>query len=125
MSDPSTILHDPSAALDLIEARAQAATEGPWKHNGVNGVHTRVGSCVALSYRHDDDNRRADATFIAHAREDVPWLVDLARRQDAALRAVLAELDRADAKPGPDGERQVHTVVIRQAITTTLSAVIR
>lgn len=72
--------------LDEIEARANAATDGPWVHNPINGVHTPIGSCVATTHRHDIGERRNDAAFIAASRTDVPALV-------AALRAVLVEVD--------------------------------
>lgn len=79
--------------LDEIEARANAATTGPWSHcldelRNRTAVH-RIGSSevnadVAFTYR-DRDGRgpgMQDAEFIAHARTDVPALV-------AALRALL------------------------------------
>ena len=64
--------------LDKIEARANAATEGPW--NVFMGRIDHPGrSLVAVAY---DVGCDEDAEFIAHARADVP---DMA----AALRAVL------------------------------------
>lgn len=75
--------------LDEIEARADAATDGPWITGGSieEGV-TRFGTLndpddpsepgVLLG----DVAYEANAEFIAHARADVPRLV-------AALRAVL------------------------------------
>ena len=68
--------------LDEIEARANAATEGPWM--GIrypDGFLGRVigGNGFGVAEDFPDD---ADAEFIAHARTDVPALV-------AALRAVL------------------------------------
>lgn len=83
--------------LAQIEARADAATTGPWSHcldelRNRTAVH-RIGSSevnadVAFTYR-DRDGRgpgMQDAEFIAHARTDVPRLV-------AALRAVLDVCD--------------------------------
>ena len=63
-----------------IEARANAATEGPWDLIGGGEYVTPVGIMVAPD---DGGVNGADAEFIAHARTDVP---DMA----AALRAVLA-----------------------------------
>ena len=68
--------------LNEIEARANAATEGPWM--GIrypDGFLGRVigGNGFGVAEDFPDD---ADAEFIAHARTDVP---DMA----AALRAVL------------------------------------
>lgn len=65
--------------LDAIEARTNAATEGPWVAV-MTEQYLWVGPSIAdLS----TDRVEGDATFIAHARTDVPALV-------AALRAVLA-----------------------------------
>ena len=71
--------------LNEIEARANAATEGPWEGirypDGLLGrviASDELGVCIAEDFPDD-----ADAEFIAHARADVP---DMA----AALRAVLA-----------------------------------
>ena len=72
--------------LDKIEARANAATEGPWEKSPryksdcgwtVPGVSAEVTEELVVEAVRD-----ADAEFIAHARTDVP---DMA----AALRAVL------------------------------------
>ena len=65
--------------LNEIEARANAATEGPWDLIGGGEYVTPVGIMVAPD---DGGVNGADAEFIAHARTDVP---DMA----AALRAVL------------------------------------
>lgn len=86
--------------LDAIEARANAATPGPW-----NAWDRGVGFHIALGDERDDwgrpedllpeglrtdIGRRADAEFIAAARTDVPALVAEVRR----LRAELDELRR-------------------------------
>ena len=96
--------------LNEIEARANAATGGPWGWRNTQDVYLmgarsrvvmafeRMGMQGAQpSFRRDDGclypagkeniNTFADAAFIAHARTDVPALV-------AALRAVL-DLHRA------------------------------
>ena len=76
--------------LDEIEARANAATEGPWEA-GERCVFTLDGAPVVsddvVHYERGMAGEGVchgeDAEFIAHARADVPALV-------AALRAVLA-----------------------------------
>lgn len=80
--------------LDAIQARADAATRGPWKYREkfyteeaergceVGEDNYAVPQMVARTNRGRGDSGRADAEFIAHAREDVPALV-------AALRRVL------------------------------------
>jgi len=88
--------------LDEIEARADAATEGPWEAT----PNDRIVSSTKTWPEGDPydvaggfGNRGAlvealhtpDATFIAHAREDVPRLVAALR----AVEAVMAGLDKA------------------------------
>ena len=76
--------------LDEIEARANAATEGPWEE-GERCVFTLGGAPVVsddvVHYVHGMAGEGVchveDAEFISHARTDVPALV-------AALRAVVA-----------------------------------
>ena len=85
MTDPMT-----TERLDEIEARANAATQGPWEWHPYMGS----GATLAKPNHHfhevnilkttdDWPPVAADAEFIAAARTDVPQLV-------AALRAVLA-----------------------------------
>lgn len=79
--------------LDEIQARTDAATEGPWFQRGCTPCEERgrlevniwdhTGNFLITSWCDDDDEPGPDAEFIAHAREDVPKLV-------AALRAVEA-----------------------------------
>ena len=73
--------------LNEIEARANAATEGPWE--AFPGYQTDFGAWMSAAvdtadgeYLVVEAERDKDAEFIAHARADVP---DMA----AALRAVL------------------------------------
>ena len=83
--------------LDEIEARANAATEGPWEWEGEAKAEWEIGANSLVPSRRPDDpvlygygydasgievKTPADAEFIAHSRTDVP---DMA----AALRAVL------------------------------------
>jgi hypothetical protein len=71
-----------------IRARAEAATPGPWR--SAEATDSFVSQVLAADGRTlgrvaADDN----ATFMAHAREDVPWLL----AENARLRARAAELD--------------------------------
>lgn len=75
--------------LAAIRARCEAATPGPWD------AHANIGYCGIMA---DGDKRPllradtctfADGAFIAHAREDVPALLD----EVARLRAKARELD--------------------------------
>ena len=85
--------------LDEIEARADAATEGPWRYVSIpehgGFVEDRAAHDI-FTWLEDDAGTigatGGDAEFIAHARQDVPALV-------AALRAVVA-IHRPVTVPG-------------------------
>lgn len=104
--------------LDAIEARAKAATLGPWTvrrtdarfdvlyhrtHVVGSGIHNDpVGLPVCTidppdpKVVHPED--RAVAAFIAHAREDLPALVAEVRRLRAGIKAA-AKHDHAEDCP--------------------------
>ena len=88
--------------LNEIEARANAATEGPWTPDEYTEVDPDGFYELARVIAPDPDGDdwcaigvvhtgilRPDADFIAHARTDVPALV-------AALRAVLTLADHVE-----------------------------
>ena len=77
--------------LDEIEARANAATEGPWEWEGEAKAEWEIGANSLVPSRRPDDpvlygygydasgievKNPADAEFIAHSRTDVPALLD-------------------------------------------------
>lgn len=77
-----------NADLDLIEVRLRAATPGPWKSFVEGRDHTSGSSFIATP---DADIEltgatTADQDFIAHAREDLPKLLDEVRRLRARGR---------------------------------------
>jgi hypothetical protein len=80
--------------LAEIEARANAATPGPWhaEHRGVmaEGVEI-VDDCAVAGWDVYPENQ----AFIAHARADVPDLVAEVRRLTAALAAHARHTDAA------------------------------
>ena len=73
--------------LAAIEARVNAATPGSWE---IVSPHL---ASLADAFVYGDDGRTfvattsgiADAEFIAHAREDVPALIDRVRKLEAEL----------------------------------------
>ncbi|MFJ5923877.1 hypothetical protein ACIQF6_14890 [Kitasatospora sp. NPDC092948] len=83
--------------LDAIQARCDAATKGPWYPDYIDGmVHDLEGRTVAQTAATDPN---PNATFIAHARRDVPALIarvqeleqqlaEMTRCRDAAIRAL-------------------------------------
>ena len=100
--------------LDEIEARTNAATEGPWEWEGEAKGEWEIGANSLVPSRRPDDpvlygygydasgievSNDADAQFIAHARQDVPALV-------AALRAVLNLHFKAQPIPAAFGTQE-------------------
>ncbi len=75
--------------IDAIRRRVAAATPGTWKVGSRFGLGNLGSSTVVMSGKHPPivldrhRNGRADAAFIAHARQDIP--------------ALLAEIDRLRA----------------------------
>jgi len=75
--------------LAAIEARAQAAAEGPWEARNCG-----ADCCVWVASAEDPDGQLAgvagvaNAEFIAHARTDVPALLALVWDQQRRLDAV-------------------------------------
>lgn len=86
---------------DAIRARAEGGTEGTWTASVTGHVWSNPGEPVLVA----QVGWVEDAEFIAHARTDVPALLDALdaaeakdiRRADA-IRDALAELRRAEAE---------------------------
>lgn len=77
--------------LTEIEARASAATEGPWKrhHNNQPGLDVRAGRTLVACVNFTTDDHAAEvlnAMFITHAREDIPWLIEQVRMLQNFIR---------------------------------------
>lgn len=88
--------------LDDIQARADAATEGPWTAHTAGergGDHWYIcdeGESIAHVSANDgvnEDQREPDAEFIAHAREDVPALI--ARVRELETKNTTLGVERA------------------------------
>ena len=80
--------------LDAIEARASAATPGPWKRTGVN-VWAWFNDQVYTIMRGFTDRPSPvhDQNFIAHARTDVPALIAAVRERDAEITRLKAWIE--------------------------------
>jgi hypothetical protein len=79
-----------AAEIQDIEARAEAATPGPWviETDGEHGTwikRTGTDECVALSCGQTDERVTANADFIVHARADLLTLLTALR----AARAIV------------------------------------
>jgi hypothetical protein len=76
--------------LDEIEARAEAASNGPWWFDGRDIFHKPSDSNLdaiviplPLTWHETQAVARADAEFVAHARDDIPWLIARVRALEA------------------------------------------
>lgn len=103
-----------SLDLDAIEQRAAAATPGPWwvvRDNadgfyGEDAYNVHGGENVAIAQGGPVEDGgpdvgacdRADAEFIAHAREDVPALVAEVKRLHADVRWANERSERLAAR---------------------------
>lgn len=81
-----------SDELDAIEARANAATPGPWNYGflgdtrrpmvfyqfGQRALESLAGDVIICKGKHAGGDSNMD--FIAHAREDIPALIAEVRR---------------------------------------------
>ena len=91
--------------LEEVKARYEAATEGPWrgvenadyvppvkgleKHRQflLDGVSPGKQDHIASIYSFRTEE---DSAFIAHSREDMPWLVKMVERQAKLLKRACA-----------------------------------
>lgn len=93
-----------SDRLTQIKAREKAATEGPWKvcpDENTNGELSLV--CCGPEGEHggpicSDPLTDADADFIAHAREDIPYLLGEVERLTTELDELRSRLGTWNAK---------------------------
>lgn len=103
--------HHEKTSLPGIENREKRATKGPWKverHDDDDGSisheiwnltaehYTRI---MTLSDSNDDPNAKANAAFIAHAREDIPWLLSQWRAQKARIEELEGRADTCGEIP--------------------------
>ena len=86
--------------LGEIEARAQAATSGPWgmavsadRKWALILVNAGTETEFSVARSADDD----DASFIAHARADIPALLAMVREQRAVIERVREWADKFEA----------------------------
>ena len=90
---------------DEIQARADKATAGPWERASYRDFGRVIYQVVTAGRTRDvlgdgqgyiaecrlRKTKAADAAFIAHAREDIPWLLAERGRLTETLREALLE----------------------------------
>lgn len=98
--------------LDAIKARADAASKGPWQsYSGklrpklptvINEVRGPGSNTIVAWGGFDgvdasNKQKKADAKFIAHVRDDVPFLLEKITALSAERDAALARAEKAEA----------------------------
>lgn len=89
-------MSDIETRLTQIEARANAASEGPWTwatHETVDGDAWAVFDASDHALASNRDGWGPDAEFIAHSCEDVLWLVGEVRRLREQVEAALESVE--------------------------------
>ena len=82
--------------IDLIEARANAATPGPWSEAWDGEIHATSDDWELVLRVPEGDDRPADCAFVANAREDVPALIAEVRRLRAVVEAAMALCEQVE-----------------------------
>lgn len=115
--------------LNEIQARADAATPGPWEHRGKSvrthvaktdygapsgwdgGICNTLGASPAFNFdplcRKKTAQAQTNAVFIAAARSDVPALVAEVRRLQDGLSGLIYYLTRNGLGDAADKAREV------------------
>ena len=100
-------MNDPRETLNRIRKQADNATEGPWEHEPPPGPGEDPMRPICVYPKEDGGTLayvqplEADAEFIAHARTDVPWLLEQVELRDKVLEAVL-EMHKRQLSPDGD-----------------------
>lgn len=88
-----------SERLEEIRKRVEAATKGPWQCDEVPGykIYDQSGHIVHNTGPHHDLSHGMtfccrNASFIAHAREDVPFLLAEIEKRDEVLKEAVSAL---------------------------------
>jgi hypothetical protein len=85
--------------IEAIAARVAAATEGEWEMAQYQNGPLRVqcvasGDCVAVCDELDPTDNQGNCAFIAHACDDVPWLLArVVELKEALKQAQWAPMD--------------------------------
>jgi hypothetical protein len=97
----SGVIGDDTTRIAAIQARVEAATKGPWRADG----HSYTIGIYRYMLRRDGGVTAADAEFIAHARQDIPWLLARDAEHVVAHARLQAERDEKDYELGLTRER--------------------
>jgi hypothetical protein len=105
---PNDILTDEGRLL-AIDARVDKAAKGPWRlqnldtDQDVNPLVVSDDGMMEIDFGYRGNRPHDNAEFVAHARMDVPWLRELVRQRDAAIKLLESELANHRANELDDG----------------------
>jgi hypothetical protein len=114
-SSPKPMIADP-LRLREIRSRLEKAAAGPWYHHSVSGTHTVSHWCAPIT----DNAARSiagpihehNADFIAHARQDIPWLLEQLEKVGEA-RAVQAQPQKLKDDVAPSAPEEPTADAVR------------
>lgn len=108
--------------LEEIDARAEAATEEPWEVTGISITTLRPdNSTIGATWRKSWTTGQSvedsinNATFIAHARHDIPRLLDMVKRMKEALEIYADPADFYDEETFNEKTRALLTELEKQS----------
>ncbi|KOU50535.1 hypothetical protein ADK55_18475 [Streptomyces sp. WM4235] len=88
---------DADTRLAEIAAREQAASQGPWTVESDHPSLTRwvvsEGGTLSANLGYLGNNNQDDARFIAAARDDIPWLLNVIKQLKAENQQLVIEND--------------------------------
>jgi hypothetical protein len=94
-----TVTEEERERVTQIEDRVAAATPGPWDSGSrVRGTQTNVVTgpdALEIVVRKPGSffrDYKDDADFVAHARKDVPWLIELVKRLEDENRQLRSSI---------------------------------
>lgn len=119
----------PAERIAEIRKRCEAATPGPWHQAGVHGngvIQTSHITRDVWTIANTFHAKEVDTPFIAHSREDIPWLLSqleaVTKRNETQARtidSIVFERDeaRAEAERLQQALQNVYDLELHPAFT--------
>jgi len=120
MSTPPTLTDIAAIDLEAIAARCEAATPGPWEVLSdqlvdtvwLNAATPEDDKPIALFDYRPGALNRANADFVAHARQDVPVLLAAMRSMQQRIQDLL-EANNREIKARVEAKRQLEEAMAK------------
>lgn len=95
--------------IDEIKEREIKATEGPWIFNPRDEEVAIANKDKGIVFDPNCDMKDEDLDFIAHTREDIPYLRAEIERQKEAMKKIVGALEGMD-RISKESEKRMHNV---------------